>query len=120
MLRAAVTDGDLCQLEHVGFGVSHDALGAALCESWGLGPAAVSSVRHHVVAQATLALPVPPVRRSVLAVSVIAAAIMTVPPSVDEVVPQVAPQADLESTLVLRAARRLIEQLEAAQSHGRP
>ena len=119
MLRAADTDADLCLLEHTGFGVSHDALGAALCESWGLGPGAVASVRHHVVAQALLELPVPPARRSVLALSVVAAAMMTVPPSVDDVVPQVAPQADLDATLVLRAARRLIEQLDAAAAHGR-
>ena len=119
MLRAADTDADLCQLEHTGFGVSHDALGAALCESWGLGPAAVASVRHHVVAQGLLELLVPPARRSVLALSVVAAAMMSVPPSVDDVVPQVAPQADLDATLVLRAARRLQEQLQAAEAHGR-
>ena len=52
MLRAAHGDAELVSLEHAGFGVSHDALGAALCESWGLGAAAVASVRHHVVAQA--------------------------------------------------------------------
>ena len=120
MLRACATDADLCQLEHTGFGVSHDALGAALCESWGLGPAAVASVRHHVVAQGLLELPVPPARRSVLALSVIAAAIMTVPPSVDDVVPQIAPQADLDTMLVLRAARKLVEQREAAHGNGRP
>ena len=119
MLRAADTDADLCQLEHTGFGVSHDALGAALCESWGLGHDAVASVRHHVVAQGLLELPVPPARRSVLALSVVAAAMMSVPPSVDDVVPQVAPQADLDATLVLRAARRLLEQLQAAEAHGR-
>ena len=119
MLRAADTDADLCQLEHTGFGVSHDALGAALCESWGLGPAAVASVRHHVTAQGLLELPGMPARRTVLALSVVAAAMMTVPPSVDDVVPQVAPQADLDATLVLRAARRLIEQLDAAAAHGR-
>jgi HD-like signal output (HDOD) protein len=56
MLRAADTDTELVSLEHTGFGVSHDALGAALCESWGLAPAAVGSVRHHVAAQATLEL----------------------------------------------------------------
>jgi HD-like signal output (HDOD) protein len=119
MLRATATDPDLCQLEHVGFGVSHDALGAALCESWGLGPAAVASVRHHVVAQALLELPGAPARRGMLALSVIIAAIMLVPASVDEVVPQVAPQADLDTTLVLRATRRLVDQLERADSHGR-
>jgi HD-like signal output (HDOD) protein len=119
MLRAADTDADLCQLEHTGFGVSHDALGAALCESWGLGPAAVSSVRHHVTAQGLLELTGAPARRSVLALSVIAAAIVAMPPSVDAVVPQIAPQADLDVTLALRAARKLVDDLHAAQAHGR-
>jgi HD-like signal output (HDOD) protein len=119
MLRATDNDVDLCQLEHAGFGVSHDALGAALCESWGLGPGAVASVRHHVVAQGLLELPVSPARRSVLALSVVAAAMMSAPSSVDDVVPQIAPQADLDITLVLRAARRLLEQLQAAAGHGR-
>jgi HD-like signal output (HDOD) protein len=119
MLRAATVDIDLVQLERTGFGVSHDALGAALCESWGLGPAAVASVRHHVTAQNTLELPVPPTRRTVLAMSVIAAALLTVPASADEVIAQIAPQADLDETLVLRAARKLMEQLEAAMAHGR-
>jgi HD-like signal output (HDOD) protein len=119
MLRAAATDADLCQLEHTGFGVSHDALGAALCESWGLGPAAVASVRHHVVAQGLLELPVSQERRSVLALSVIAATVMMVPEAIDEVVPQVAPQADLDTTLVLRATRRLAEELLCDEVHGR-
>lgn len=122
MLRAAASDIDLCQLEHVGFGVSHDALGAALCESWGLGPAAVASVRHHVPAQDTHQLPTPPLppaRRSVLALSVLAQAMMSAPESVDEVAAQIAPQADLDTTLVLRAARRIEEQLEEASANGR-
>jgi hypothetical protein len=119
MLRACATDGDLCQLEHTGFGVSHDALGAALCESWGLGPAAVASVRHHVTAQGLLELPVPPVRVTVLALSVVVAALLTVPAAIDEVVPQIAPQADLDATLVLRAARRLADQRQDSAAHGR-
>ena len=119
MLRASLTDGDLSQLEHAGFGVSHDALGAALCDSWGLGPAAVASVRHHVTAQGLLELPVPPARVSVLALSVVVATLMTVPAAIDEVVPQVAPQADLDEVLMLRAARRLADQLSADAVHGR-
>ena len=119
MLRAALIDADLCQLEHTGFGVSHDALGAALCESWGLGAAAVFSVRHHVTAQGLLELPGAPARNSVLALSVIAAAIITMPPSIDEVVPQIAQQAGLDTTLVLRAARKLVDDLQASRSHGR-
>ena len=44
MLRAASDDVMLCELEAAGFGVSHDALGAALCESWGLSGSVVASV----------------------------------------------------------------------------
>ncbi len=120
MLRAAATDADLCQLEHAGFGVSHDALGAALCESWGLAPSAVASVRHHVTAQGLLELPGAPVRgTTVLALSVVVSALMTVPPAIDDVVPQIAPQADLDTALVMRAARRLADTLLAARARGR-
>jgi HD-like signal output (HDOD) protein len=119
MLRACSTDEELCQLEHTGFGVSHDALGAALCESWGLGLAAVASVRHHVTAQGLLELPGPPARRPVLALSVVTAAMMAQPESLDEGVPQVAPQADLDASLLLRTARRLADELAEALAHGR-
>src|SRR5262249_15616399 len=40
MWRAARDDAELISLERAGFGVSHDALGAALCDSWGLASAA--------------------------------------------------------------------------------
>ena len=33
------SDEELLMLEHAKFGVSHDTLGAALCESWGVAPA---------------------------------------------------------------------------------
>ena len=119
MLRAAANDSELCQLEHAGFGVSHDALGAALCESWGLGPQAVTSVRHHVQAQARLELSVPPARRGVLALSVIAATLMQQPDSLDALVPHIAAQAELDPTMALRAVRRLVEQIDEAQARGR-
>ena len=119
MLRAADNDGDLCQLEHTGFGVSHDALGAALCESWGLGQDAVISVRRHVVAQGLLILTAPPARRGVLALSVVIWALMQAPETLDEVAAQVAPQAGLDETLLLRAVRRLAEDMLAAEAHGR-
>ena len=114
MLRAAGSDSELATLEHAGFGVSHDALGAALCESWGLGAAAVASVRHHVVAHATYALPELVTRRSICALSVLAHALMAAPQTLDEVVAAIAPQADLEATLLLRAARQTQEQLHTA------
>jgi HD-like signal output (HDOD) protein len=114
MLRAARDDTELATLEKAGFGVSHDALGAALCESWGLGAAAVASVRHHVQAQAGGDLPEVPQRRAVCALSVVAHALMSDPERVDEVVQRIAPQAGLDETLLLRAARRVAEQLADA------
>jgi HD-like signal output (HDOD) protein len=119
MLRAARSDTELVTLEHAGFGVSHDALGAALCESWGLGAAAVSSVRHHVLAQATHALPEIESRRSICALSVLAHALMWAPDTLDAVAQAVAPAADLDLTLVLRAARQTQEQLAQAVAQGR-
>lgn len=120
LLDDSAVDTDLMALELARFGVTHDALGAALCETWGLGAGAVASVRHHVAAQGSLLLPPPPVHRSALAMSVIVQAIMgPVPASVDDVVAEIAPQADLDETLCLRAARKLAEQLAAARAHGR-
>ena len=119
MLRAASDDAELVQLEHTGFGVSHDALGAALCESWGLGATAVASVRVHVVAQATLQLVLAPERRSVAALSVLVHALMHAPDTAEAVAQAVAPQAELDTTLVLRALRQMVEQLESAQDHAR-
>ena len=121
MLRAARSDTELLTLEHAGFGVSHDALGAALCESWGLGPAAVSCVRHHVLMQCGLEFPrlMPPARRAIGAVSVIAYTLMNDPERVDEVTAAIAPQAELDVTLALRCTRQVQEQLAEALSHGR-
>jgi HD-like signal output (HDOD) protein len=120
MLRATVDDTELATLEHAGFGVSHDALGAALCESWGLGPAAVASVRFHVLAQRTLALPELPARRPICALSVLAQVIVAAPEVLDEVTEALAAQTDLDLTLMRRAARLTIEQRANAAANGRP
>ena len=114
MLAAAADDEELLMLEHDAFGVSHDALGAALCESWGLAPAAVASVRYHVIVNATRELPMQLPRRAICALSALAHALMTDPESLDAVAQTVAPQAGLDATLVLRGARRVQEQIEAA------
>jgi HD-like signal output (HDOD) protein len=119
MLRAASSDTELLTLEHAGFGVSHDALGAALCESWGLGPAAVASVRHHVTLQAGGEFPPQMGRRAVAALSAIVQAMLAAPESVDGVVAHIAPQADLDQTLALRGARQVQEQLAEALANGR-
>ena len=119
MLRAAGSDAELLTLEHAGFGVSHDALGAALCESWGLAPAAVHSVRFHVMVNATLQLPMQVQRRAICAISAIANAMMRDPATLDVVAAKVAPQAELEPTLVIRGARKVQEQIENAVERER-
>jgi HD-like signal output (HDOD) protein len=119
MLRAAGDDAELITLERAGFGVSHEALGAALCESWGLAAPAVASVRHHVTVQAGEPLPHNVQRPAVLALSAVAHALMSTPATLDDTVQRVALQVPLDETLVLRAARKAQEQLAAAQTHGR-
>jgi HD-like signal output (HDOD) protein len=119
LLRAAENDEDLLLLEHDEFGVSHDALGAALCETWGLAPAAVHSVRFHVMVNATLQLPMQVQRRAICAISAIANAMMRDPDTLDAVAARVAPQAELDATLVIRGARKVQEQIEAAVARER-
>lgn len=119
MLHAASSDAELVALEHAAFGVSHDALGAALCQSWGLGAAAVASVRHHVTAQATHELPAQPAHRAVCALSVLVHALMNAPDTLDAVALALAQAADLDATLLLRAAREVQEQLDSAAAHER-
>ena len=118
LLKAAQSDEELLMLEHAEFGVSHDALGAALCESWGLAASAVASVRYHVIVNATLELPLHVQRRSICAISALVHALMTDPGRLDEVATRIAPQADMDATLVLRGTRRVQEQIEAAVARG--
>lgn len=120
MLRASAAADDvaLAEMERVGFGVSHDALGAALCESWGLAAPAVHSVRHHVKAQATRELPPPPARREICALSVLAHLVETAPDDAEAAATAVAAQAGLEAERVLGALRRELEQRAEAVAHG--
>ena len=120
ILKAAEHDEELLLLEHTEFGVSHDALGAALCETWGLAAPAVLSVRYHVIVNGTLDLPMNVPRRTICALSALAHVLMTDPSRLDEVAARVAPQADLDPMLVLRGARRVQEQIEAAVARGEP
>jgi HD-like signal output (HDOD) protein len=109
MMRAASNDAELCQLEQVGFGIGHDALGAVLCESWGLAPAAVACVRLHVQAQSEAPWPAHLPHTAMLAVSVLARAIMEQPDSLEEVVARVAGSARLDPALMLRSAQRALQ-----------
>lgn len=119
MLRAAASDEDLLSMERIGFGVSHDALGAALCESWGLGPAAVASVRWHVVLQAGGEYPPLMTRRTIGALSAIARAVLEAPDTLDVVCERLSAPAELDPVLVLRGARAVQAQLAEALEHGR-
>ncbi len=114
MLAAAKTDEELLMLEHAQFGVSHDTLGAALCESWGLNAQAVDSVRYHVIVNSTLELPMHVQRRAICAISALAHSLMTDPETLDDVARKVAPQADLDPLLAQRGARKVQEQIEMA------
>ena len=122
MLRAATDDAELVTLEHTGFGVSHAALGAALCESWGLGTAAVASVRQHVVAQQRYELPFQAGRRSICALSVLAWVISdpnAPPEKIDEALAALVPQTDLDLMLLQRAVRQVQQALQDAAGNDR-
>lgn len=118
MLRAVEQDIDLTQLERRAFGVSHDALGAAMCESWGLSTQAVASVRHHVTVQASGQLPEMLQHPAVCVLSALAQAILHAPDTVEALALALIPKADLDETLVLRAVRRLLEQRQERLEHG--
>jgi HD-like signal output (HDOD) protein len=120
MLQAAGTDDvALAKLERDRFGVSHAALGAALCESWGLAGPAVASVRYHVAVQRGAALPDGLPRAMVLALSAVAYSLMQAPATLQETVQRVAEPVGLQADKLLETARRVEEQLDAArQGYG--
>lgn len=116
MLKVAGNDDvTLTQLERKRFGVSHDALGGALCESWGLASAAAASVRYHIAVQR--GAPVPPggglQRALVMALSAVAYSLMHTPDTLKETVQRVADPAGLQADRLLEAAQHVEEQLQA-------
>ena len=112
MLRAASSDTELVTLEHAGLGISHDALGATLTESWGLAEPAAASVRQHVHVQAGGDLP--PDAPAVCALSALAHALLAAPATLADVNARVASQAGFDPERSLRAAVQVHEQLGAA------
>ena len=105
-------------LEQREFGVGHDTLGAALCETWGLVPTAVTSVRYHVIVNATRQLPADVDGREICVLSALANALMTDPDVLEEVTNAVAPQAGLDPVRLLRGANAVREHIEAVVSRG--
>lgn len=118
LMLGAQDDAELLYLEHREYGVSHDALGAALCETWGLAAPAVHSVRHHVQLQSSRQIPPEIPRPAVAALSALAHAVMTDPSTLDDVAREIAPQAGLDLTLVLRGVRRVYERMQASLERG--
>jgi HD-like signal output (HDOD) protein len=116
MLQAAGNDDvALTKLERDRFGVSHAALGAALCESWGLAGPAVASVRYHVAVQRGAPLPDGLPRAMVLALSAVAYSLMQAPETLQETGQRVAEPVGLRADKLLETARRVEEQLNAAR-----
>jgi HD-like signal output (HDOD) protein len=112
MLRAAHSDAELVELERVGFGVSHDALGGALTETWGLAPAAVASVRSHVALQGGASLAAELAVARVQALSLLAQALMHGAERAP-VIARVASAAAFDEALVARAADEVMRALDA-------
>jgi len=114
MLRAAQGDDErLVQLEHAAFGARFPAIGAALCESWGLAPAAVASVRHQLAVRGGAQLPLGLDKPAVLALSAVAQA-MLVGGDVQAVCAVIAPQVPLDLALLQRAVQAVQQQLDDA------
>lgn len=118
MMRAATDDAELCQMEQAGFGIGHDALGAAMCEAWGLAPAAVACVRLHIQARNPQGWPAHLPQPGLLGLSVIAHAMLHTPTEVDAVVQRVAAPSRLDAAQALRAVHRLEDTLAAADAPG--
>mgnify|MGYP007130734590 CR=1 FL=1 len=79
----------------------------------------MASVRHHVHVQANLDFPPTLTRRAIPALSAFVAALMDRPEALDVVVAELAPKAELDTTLALRAARQLESELLQAQERKR-
>jgi HD-like signal output (HDOD) protein len=111
IMAAARNDVELAVLELKSFGISHDKLGAKLCKSWGLSPAALASVENHVQVISDLELPHTP-GRSICVLSGLAHALMNDPEQLEEICMALAPQAMMDQTLLLRGARKVKDKLD--------
>lgn len=118
LLHQSANDVELVQLENHVFGISHDQLGAALCEAWGMSGAAVASVRHHVHVQAVRQLPPHAPKRGICVLSGLAHALMTDPASVEEVAAALAPQAMMAQALLVEKAHKVKDKLDDAVANG--
>ena len=118
LLALAQDDVELLELEHQTYGISNDVLAAALCETWGLSPAAVLCVLHHVTINAKGTLPPDEPDLRICAISALAHALMTDPDSLDDVAQTVALYSGLDVQVSVQAARKVQAQIETAVDRG--
>lgn len=114
LLKTATNDTELVALENQAFGISHDVIGATLCEAWGMSPGAVASVKHHVHVHAQRQLPKDSPKRSICVLSGLAHALMTDPSTVEDVAAVLAPQAMLAQSLLIEKARKVKDKIDDA------
>ena len=118
LLALAQDEVELLELEHQTYGISNDVLGAALCETWGLSPAAVLCVLQHVTINAKGTLPPDEPDLRICAISALAHALMTDPDSLEEVAQSVALYSGLDAQALVQAARKIQSQIETAVDRG--
>lgn len=114
MLQGAASDDLLVLQEMQAFGVSHDALGAALCETWTLAPAATTCVRYHVVVQSGGTWPDKMAARPLCALSAVAHYLLRAPEAVETAVRASAMLGGLDEERFLEAAQDAHAVLRAA------
>lgn len=111
MLRASGGDDlRLVELERIGFAATHDALGALLTQSWGLSPAAVDCVRHHLALRGESPWPPGQPLPPVLLLSALAHAMLE-GAAVEPVAERWAAAAGLDTASVLRSVAEVRQQL---------
>ncbi|TXH44003.1 MAG: HDOD domain-containing protein [Burkholderiaceae bacterium] len=113
MLPQYEEEPPLVKMEMTRYGVGHDVLGAALCESWGLSALAADAVRLHVAATAHGDVPEEAKCRWLVALMLAADAWLEDEYSLRSMVEYVAPQANLDRGSFWSAAEKVSAQLGA-------
>ena len=114
MLKNSPSDDLLVLQEMQAFGVSHDALGAALCETWMLAPPAITSVRYHVVVHSGGTWPEKPAAKPLCALSTISHYLFMAPDKLDQTVAACAILGGLDEEVLMSATLQARSVLEAA------
>ncbi len=114
MLKAAPNDIELAAQEQATFGISHDVVGARLCEAWGLDAGAVACVRWHIETLATRRLPTKSPKRAICVISALVHTLSTQPDQLEAMAAALAPQAMLDQGQLLKGARRVKQKVDDA------